>query len=259
MKTKSFKLMLIIAMVIVGAIFNSYAQSKPNNQVSKGVNLLKNKKHYLNFQTTGDLYNYTFEASDGPLFLFPTLHQYVSRIFNILHHLSGGFVLHSSTIVIDGLAYIFTGKSGVGKSTIVSLIKEFYPSGDIISDNSAFIKKQNGKYIIYPSPYMEANRLQTLQYKFNKKPPYKIAALFFPSHSRVNKFTEMNFEEKINNIKNNSHISYKPEKLFDKIQKEKFAKMIFEFVSFTKIQKVQFAPTGKFVYYFLEYACGKKV
>lgn len=30
---------------------------------------------------------------------------------------SGGFYLHSSAVELDGRAYLFSGKSGVGKST----------------------------------------------------------------------------------------------------------------------------------------------
>ena len=72
-----------------------------------------------------------------------------------------GFMLHSSAVVVDGNAYLFTASSGTGKSTsIKAIVNEFYPDGlrmveiykHQFKDLSAVIaqlKNRNYKFIIY--------------------------------------------------------------------------------------------------------------
>ena len=42
---------------------------------------------------------------------------------------SGGFYLHSSAVELDGRAYLFSGKSGVGKSTHTRLWQQIFGDG----------------------------------------------------------------------------------------------------------------------------------
>ncbi len=64
-----------------------------------------------------------------------------------------GIVLHASCLEYRGLGYIFVGKSGAGKSTIVQLA----PHGHIVGDDSAVIQKVNGQYNLFITPFFERN------------------------------------------------------------------------------------------------------
>ena len=95
----------------------------------------------LTLMTRASLLEYDIYASNDPLFLFPSVHQFIARIFNILFHLAGGFVLHASAVFVENKALIFAGESGRGKSTIVDMIHEHIPNSYILSDNSVFIQQ----------------------------------------------------------------------------------------------------------------------
>jgi len=61
----------------------------------------------------------------------------------------GGFLLHASAIGYKNKAYIFTGPSGVGKSTIARISKNKL----ILSDDLVAIQKVNHGYMAFPTPF----------------------------------------------------------------------------------------------------------
>lgn len=69
-----------------------------------------------------------------------------------------GFMLHSSAVGFDGSAYLFSGQSGIGKSTHVSLWKkQLSDAAFIINDDKPAIRIQNGKAIAYGTPWSGKN------------------------------------------------------------------------------------------------------
>jgi hypothetical protein len=62
------------------------------------------------------------------------------------HH---GFLLHAATVVRDGRAYVFTGRSGAGKSTVASLS----PSGTVLTDEISLLRRENGGWRAYGTPF----------------------------------------------------------------------------------------------------------
>ena len=65
-----------------------------------------------------------------------------------------GFLIHSSAVVMDGKAYIFTAPCGTGKSTHTSLwIKEFGNKAFILNDDKPAIRLENGKFVVYGTPW----------------------------------------------------------------------------------------------------------
>lgn len=67
----------------------------------------------------------------------------------------GGFLLHASAVVADGVAYCFSAPSGTGKSTHTSLwLKEFADKGAyIINDDKPAIKVVDGVPLVYGTPF----------------------------------------------------------------------------------------------------------
>jgi hypothetical protein len=60
-----------------------------------------------------------------------------------------GFLLHAASVVRDGRAYVFAGKSGAGKSTVASLS----PAGSVLTDEISLLQKKNGEWRAYGTPF----------------------------------------------------------------------------------------------------------
>jgi hypothetical protein len=60
-----------------------------------------------------------------------------------------GFLLHAATVIRDGKAYIFTGRSGAGKSTVASLS----PQGSVLTDEISLLRREKGIWRAYGTPF----------------------------------------------------------------------------------------------------------
>jgi len=60
-----------------------------------------------------------------------------------------GFLLHAATVVRDGKAYIFAGRSGAGKSTVASLS----PEGSVLTDEISLLRREHGMWRAYGTPF----------------------------------------------------------------------------------------------------------
>lgn len=64
-----------------------------------------------------------------------------------------GMMLHSSAVVLDGYAYLFTAASGTGKSTHTRLWCENFDGAEILNDDKPAIKLENGCWYAYGTPW----------------------------------------------------------------------------------------------------------
>ncbi len=60
-----------------------------------------------------------------------------------------GFLLHAATVVRAGRAYVFTGRSGAGKSTVASLS----PPGSVLTDEISLVRFSDGAWHAYGTPF----------------------------------------------------------------------------------------------------------
>jgi hypothetical protein len=60
-----------------------------------------------------------------------------------------GFLLHAASIVRNGRAYIFMGRSGAGKSTVASLS----PEGSVLTDEISLIRFERGTWNAHGTPF----------------------------------------------------------------------------------------------------------
>lgn len=64
-------------------------------------------------------------------------------------------LLHSSAVVMDGKAYLFTADSGTGKSTHTALYRRVF--GDerarILNDDKPLLRRENGEFVAYGTPW----------------------------------------------------------------------------------------------------------
>lgn len=67
------------------------------------------------------------------------------------HH---GFLLHSSAVVVDGKAYLFSAHSGTGKSTHTSFwLKKFGDKAYILNDDKPALRLIDGTWYAYGTPW----------------------------------------------------------------------------------------------------------
>lgn len=89
------------------------------------------------------------EISDDLVEYTATCTKFYSEI-----SLYGGIMLHSSAVVVDGKAYLFSANSGTGKSTHTRLWLEIF--GDrayILNDDKPALRLENGEWYAYGTPW----------------------------------------------------------------------------------------------------------
>ena len=64
-----------------------------------------------------------------------------------------GMMLHSSAVVRDGKAFLFTAPCGTGKSTHTRLWLERFPDAFILNDDKPALRLENGKFYAYGTPW----------------------------------------------------------------------------------------------------------
>lgn len=78
----------------------------------------------------------------------------LDSVLRILHTVlladQGGMLMHASSVVLDGRAYLFTGVSGAGKTTISRLAPE---NAHLLTDEMSFIRLEDGEYFAYGTPF----------------------------------------------------------------------------------------------------------
>jgi ABC-type phosphate transport system ATPase subunit len=90
---------------------------------------------------------------------------------------SGGFFLHASAAFYEKKGCLFIGPAGSGKTTVINkLSKDF----DILSDELVAIRKNNGYYYIYSTPWIE-----------NKRKISKLKSIFFLKKSKGVQFKKV--------------------------------------------------------------------
>lgn len=65
----------------------------------------------------------------------------------------GGMMLHSSAIEFGGKAYLFSGPSGMGKSTHTRLWQQAFPDAKVFNDDKPALRKIDGVWYAYGTPW----------------------------------------------------------------------------------------------------------
>ncbi len=96
----------------------------------------------------------------------PNLAAYLfSNVFAYLLYQRGHIVLHASAIEIDQKAYFFSGRSGVGKS---SLLNKLLSTGNHLTEDTCCFEKTNEGFSILPSlPYLKLGDADIIDFEHN--------------------------------------------------------------------------------------------
>lgn len=96
-------------------------------------------------------------------------------------------LLHGSFVEYEGNGIIFTGYSGIGKTTQAKLWEK-YLDADIINGDKVFMRVLNGEIFAYGLPWKGSS-----PYSLNKKAPLK--AVIVLRKSKENKIRQLNLSE----------------------------------------------------------------
>jgi len=88
-----------------------------------------------------------------------TIHQTanpysIDAVLRIVHTLvlarQGGFLLHSSSAIRNGKAFLFSGVSGAGKTTISRLAPS---DATLLTDEISYVRREGNRYMAYGTPF----------------------------------------------------------------------------------------------------------
>ena len=65
----------------------------------------------------------------------------------------GGMMLHASAVALNGKAYLFSGPSGMGKSTHTRLWEQEFPEARIFNDDKPALRFVDGAWFAYGTPW----------------------------------------------------------------------------------------------------------
>jgi len=78
----------------------------------------------------------------------------IDSVLRIVHTLmlarEGGFLLHASSAVRNGKAFLFSGVSEAGKTTMARLAP---PDAELLTDEASYIRNVGGRYSAYGTPF----------------------------------------------------------------------------------------------------------
>ncbi len=105
-----------------------------------------------------------------------------------------GMMLHASAVVVDGKAYLFSARSGTGKSTHTSLwLRLFGDRAYIINDDKPAIRLENGRFYVYGTPFSG-------KHDISRNARTELGGLCFISQASENKIYPMPENEVIVNV-----------------------------------------------------------
>ncbi len=121
------------------------------------------------------------DRSQASIFAYNRVeYSLTGALFNryILRH--SGIMLHSSAVVVDGYAYLFSANSGVGKSTHTGLwVKNLGDKAYIINDDKPAIRLVDGELRVFGTPWSGKTTL-------NENKGVKLGAIVFLERSENN-------------------------------------------------------------------------
>ena len=123
----------------------------------------------------------------------------------------GGFYIHASAVVRDGKAYLFSGHSGVGKSTHVRLwIDTFGGDTRVINDDKPALRYIDGVWYAYGTPWCGKDGIN-----INEKVP--VAGLCFLKQSNKNAIRRLSSAEALTKVLGQTIFRFSDESLADRL------------------------------------------
>ena len=140
--------------------------------------------------TKEDLENESSNSNNGQVYVNEEISALYRRIADLLVE-DDIVVFHSSSICIDGNAFLITARSGIGKSTHAKNLSEYIgDSFKYINDDKPLLKVNDNDVIVYSTPWNGKERRGN-----NISAPLK--AIIFLNRGETNTYRKINNKEEI--------------------------------------------------------------
>lgn len=152
-----------------------------------------------------------------------SIFQFQLILIDILYKLlfpNKGILIHASAVFANNKAFLFLGKSEAGKSTIMRFLSKNYRP---LADDSLIIKKENGDFYLYQTPFVEHERWV----RKNNSGKYPIGRIFFLKKSKDFKAKKIKKEDDVVNELVKHILIVENSRDF-----QKYIKIILKFVSY---------------------------
>jgi len=159
----------------------------------------------------------------------------LDSVLRILHSLilaeRGGFLLHSASAICDGRAYLFSGVSGAGKTTMTRLAPADIT---LLTDEISYIRPSADRYSAFGTPF--AGELA----RAGENCAALISALFFLEKGAENRVDELTSTEAVRRLMRNILFFAEDHSLVEKL----FATAC-DFVAKVPIRRLTFYPNPR--------------
>ncbi len=159
----------------------------------------------------------------------------LDAVMRILHSLilaeRGGFLLHAASAICDGRAYLFSGVSGAGKTTMTRLAP---PDITLLTDEISYLRPGSDGYNAFGTPF--AGELA----KAGENCTAPVAALFFLEQGPENRIEEMSSAEAARRLMRNILFFAEDPDLVQKL-----LATACDFVSRVPIRRLTFYPDAR--------------
>jgi hypothetical protein len=159
----------------------------------------------------------------------------LDSVLRILHSLilaeRGGFLLHAASAICEGRAYLFSGVSGAGKTTMTRLA----PAGiTLLTDEISYLRPSAGGYAAFGTPF--AGELA----RAGENCTAPVSALFFLEQGPENRVDELTSPEAVRRLMRNILFFAKDHGLV-----EKLLATACDFVAKVPIRRLTFYPDAR--------------
>jgi hypothetical protein len=159
----------------------------------------------------------------------------LDSVLRILHSLilaeRGGFLLHSASAICDGQAYLFSGVSGTGKTTMTRLAPA---DVTLLTDEISYLRPSAGGYAAFGTPF--AGELA----KAGENCAAPVSALFFLEKGAGNRVDELSSAEALRRLMRNILFFAEEPRMVEKL----FATAC-DFVARVPIRRLTFYPDAR--------------
>jgi hypothetical protein len=159
----------------------------------------------------------------------------LDSVLRIVHSLilatRGGFLLHAASAICDGHAYLFSGVSGAGKTTLTRLAP---PDVTLLTDEISYIRPGDDGYCAFGTPF--AGELA----RPGENCSAPISTLFFLEKGPSNRIDEMSSAEAMRRLMRNILFFAEDSELTNAL-----LATACQFVSRVPVRRLTFYPDGK--------------
>ena len=159
------------------------------------------------------------------------LNSFIRIVLTLVLLKNQGFLIHASSLIRNNKGYVFPGKSGAGKTTITRLT----PDSILLSDELSLIKKVNGKFRAYGTPFWSELSIN------GENTSISIEDIYFPIQDKKNYAKSIGFSLALEKLLPNV-IFY----LNDKNLEKKLFNLCIEFISKISPYELHFLPESTF-------------